>query len=404
MKWMKRNWKKIGLLAVAFVMMTFLMPSEATAAETVTVKYNMTGLNIPEVTFEYEVGELITILDAPSERAADKYFSTWVVYNESEIAGTYKPGVPYQVTDDVTFEIQWVDDFSEDYYTLTYALMEEMAVGDLPGVVTYNDGEDFYVTKETPSLDEHTFLYWENLVTGDKYYAGDIGTIDGESILLVAAWDYTPVVSAYTVNYIMTGLEDQIANYEITDCEYGSEIILLEAPSIYPEGYYFYGWGYDPDDDVENTQVYKPGATFEMPEQDVTFYIIWVLDNTELSTVSYDLGEELAVGEVPCPVCYDLGETFYVTAVIPTLDEYEFTGWKDEYSGEYYETGKGYEMPAYDVVLTAQWEPVDDATDTTDDTDATPKTGDDSNMMMWFVLVMGACVGIGVFSKKMRRN
>ena len=107
------------------------------------------------------------------------------------------------------------------------------------------------------------------------------------------------------------------------------------------------------------------------------------------------------------------GESVTVAENVFTRNNYTFTGWNTQADGKgtAYKPGDSFTLTDKDTVLYAQWSKNSggDGTDTNGTAKPTdsPKTGDNSNLALWFALLFvsgGAAIGTMVVSRKKKYN
>lgn len=107
------------------------------------------------------------------------------------------------------------------------------------------------------------------------------------------------------------------------------------------------------------------------------------------------------------------GESMTVAENGFTRNDYTFTGWNTQADGKgtSYKPGDSFTLTDKDTVLYAQWSKNSGSTGTGTNGTAkptdSPKTGDNSNLALWFVLLLvsgGAAIGTTVVSRKKKYN
>ena len=147
-------------------------------------------------------------------------------------------------------------------YTITFTA--NGGTGDAPVVADQLGGAKFNLPANTFTYDGHQFTGWNDGT--NTYAAGANYTVNG-NVTFTAQW---VEASAHDVTYNVNGSTDaapvQAAKYE------GDQFAVADA--VTKDGYTFKGWLY-------NNKLYKAGATFTMPAEDVTFTAQWQKENIE---------------------------------------------------------------------------------------------------------------------------
>ncbi|MCQ2333808.1 MAG: InlB B-repeat-containing protein, partial [Paludibacteraceae bacterium] len=130
------------------------------------------------------------------------------------------------------------------------------------GTITVNEGEDVTLCEDAPTKDLYKFDAWSD---GENEYAPGV-TIENvtEDIELTALWI---AKKQYTISFNKAGAAGTTPD-AITDYEY-NEVTLPVQGDLSNPGYVFSGWN-----DGETTHV--GGATFTMPEKNVSLTAVWV--------------------------------------------------------------------------------------------------------------------------------
>ena len=113
------------------------------------------------------------------------------------------------------------------------------------------------------------------------------------------------------------------------------------------------------------------------------------------------------------PVTGDVGSKIVIRQSGFTRSEYTFTGWNTQADGKgtAYKAGDSFTLTDKDTVLYAQWSKnsasVGTGTNGTAKPTGIPKTGDNSNLTLWFALLIisgGAVIATAVISSKKKRS
>ncbi len=207
----------------------------------------------------------------------------------------------------------------------------------------------------------YTFTGWNTKAdgTGDAYTG--IGTetfkMPDENVTLYAQWG----INQREVKYEGNGSTGGVAPADGAIYDFDQTVTVLGNTGIVPyekTGYTFTGWNTKADG-TGTGYVGTGTETFKMPDQSVTLYAQWEINQYE---VNYD-GNGNTSGQAPSgPATYDYDE------VITVLDNnnttpyektgYTFTGWntKADGTGNAYTGTETFQMPAENVALYAQWE------------------------------------------------
>jgi uncharacterized repeat protein (TIGR02543 family)/LPXTG-motif cell wall-anchored protein len=136
----------------------------------------------------------------------------------------------------------------------------------------------------------------------------------------------------------------------------GDLVTVLGQGTLEKDGYTFGGW--ETDDLGGVTEYFDEGDTFDMPAKDVTLYAVWVEDDPDTYTVTYDANG--GAGDVPTDdgEYEELDEVTVLGQGALTRDGYTFDGWETYDLGEateYFDEGDTFDMPANNVTLYAKW-------------------------------------------------
>jgi uncharacterized repeat protein (TIGR02543 family) len=226
-------------------------------------------------------------------------------------------------------------------YTVSYVAGATGVTG-LPGSATVGAGSSYTVSSAVPQRAGYSFSGWARSV-GGTYFGGNSFVMPAQNVILTALWSSIPLT--YTVSYDggATGVSGLPANGTYSA---GDSVTVGSAPTR--TGYTFTGWS------SSTGGTLQPGATFVMPAANVTLTALW--DETPTSfTVTY-VGGASGVSGLPANGTYSAGDTVTVGGA-PTRTGFTFTGWSSSTGGTL-QPGATFVMPAADVTLTAQWEPV----------------------------------------------
>lgn len=176
----------------------------------------------------------------------------------------------------------------------------------------------------------------------DVYHFGNSFIMPADNVYLDSQW----IITKYKITYYAgdgvtaTNMPDETEMYS------QNEIVTLSNMTPKREGYVFFAWLYE-------TQPYKPGGKFIMPDHDVVLTASWVTTNTVIYKHN---AENNGVKVPPNEKC--IAHTEYVIpSMVPRYEnkKWVFTGWLNSYDNMIYQPGAAFIMPEQDVTLTAQW-------------------------------------------------
>ena len=194
----------------------------------------------------------------------------------------------------------------------------------------------------------YNFVGW-NLYDGQNWamynadtdYNAGIATVDGEIVVLYAAWAEKPV---FTINFDANGGVGAPAMMQAHE----DETITLPVAVPTRTDYTFVGWATTAD---ATTAKYMPGDEFTMGSAVVTLYAVWK-HNPSLTYNANGGKFEQTVG-VTYPAA---GTEVVVTDVVPQREGHVFAGWSDSADGAVkYVAGGKFTMPDVDAMLYAVW-------------------------------------------------
>ena len=281
---------------------------------------------------ETEVGTWVTVKAAPT--AVDgKVFKGW----KSNIGGTvYQPDNKFQMpATDVVLTAVWEEIVPAVKHKVTYQNENLTYAGD-----EHEVGSIVKVERPNPPRSGYTFTGWRSSHEGRIYQRGDTFVMPDTDVILTAQWQKNP--TEYTVTFLdgnrPVGSRQGVA---------GSLVLLQDA--LDKEGYTFVGWKSNVDG-----KVYEASTRYTMPELNVKMTAVWQADPAKY-TVTYDLdGGE---GTAPAAAQYVADAFVTVTEETFTKEGFIFAGWRSNVGGTVYRAGDKFQMPASNVVLTAQWQP-----------------------------------------------
>ncbi|MCQ5080576.1 InlB B-repeat-containing protein [Gemmiger formicilis] len=276
------------------------------------------------------------------------------------------------------------------------------------GVGTINSatgaaGESVPVAENVFTRDNYTFTGWNTQADGKgtAYEPGASFTLTAENTVLYAQWSKNAPAQV-NVSYDANG---GTGTMESVTGDVGSEIVI-EQNGFARSEYTFTGW---------NTQAdgkgiaYKAGDSFTLTE-DTVLYAQWSKNAPAQVKVSYNANGGAGTME---SVTGDVGSKIVIQQSGFTRSEYTFTGWNTQADGKgtAYKAGDSFTLTDKDTVLYAQWSKnsVSAGTGTKGTAKPTdiPKTGDNSNLTLWFALLIvsgGAVIATAVISSKKKRS
>ena len=171
--------------------------------------------------------------------------------------------------------------------------------------------------------------------------------------------------------------------------------------------YTFTGWNTQADG---KGTAYKPGDSFKLTDEDTVLYAQWSKNAPAQVNVSYDANGGTGTMK---SITGDVGSKIVIEQNGFARSGYTFTGWNTQADGKgiAYKAGDSFALTDKDTVFYAQWSKNSGSTGTGTNGTAkptdSPKTGDNSNLALWFVLLLvsgGAAIGTTVVSRKKKYN
>ena len=171
--------------------------------------------------------------------------------------------------------------------------------------------------------------------------------------------------------------------------------------------YTFTGWNTQADG---SGTAYSAGDRFTLTDEDTVLYAQWSKNAPAQVNVSYDANGGVGTME---SVTGDVGSKIVIRQSGFTRSEYIFTGWNTQADGKgtAYKAGDSFTLTDKDTVLYAQWSKNSGSAGTGTNGTAKPtdipKTGDNSNLTLWFALLIvsgGAVIATAVISSKKKRS
>ena len=171
--------------------------------------------------------------------------------------------------------------------------------------------------------------------------------------------------------------------------------------------YTFTGWNTQADG---SGTAYSAGDRFTLTDEDTVLYAQWSKNVPAQVNVSYDANGGVGTME---SVTGDVGSEIVIQQSGFTRSEYTFTGWNTQADGKgtAYKAGDSFTLTDKDTVLYAQWSKNSGSAGTGTNGTAKPtdipKTGDNSNLTLWFALLIvsgSAVIATAVISSKKKRS
>ena len=264
-------------------------------------------------------------------------------------------------------------------------------------------GESVTVAENVFTLNNYTFTGWNTKEdgTGTAYQPGASFTLTDEDTVLYAQWSKNAPAQV-KVSYDANG---GVGTMESVTGDVGSEIVIQQNGFTRSE-YTFTGWNTQADG---KGTAYKAGDSFTLTENTV-LYAQWSKNAPAQVKVSYNANGGAGTME---PVTGDVGSKIVIRQSGFTRSEYTFTGWNTQADGKgtAYKAGDSFTLTDKDTVLYAQWSKnsasVGTGTNGTAKPTGIPKTGDNSNLTLWFALLIvsgGALIATAVISSKKKRS
>ena len=234
---------------------------------------------------------------------------------------------------DVTLTAQWQKDPTE--YTVQF-LVDGRLIDQETGIAG-----SFITLKPAQTKTGFTFVGWQSSVGEGKIYpANSRFEIPATTVKMTAVWQADP--ATYTVTYALNGgvgaASDSNAYVE------GAFVTVTDA-AVTKDGFIFAGWR-----SSFGGTVYQANDTFQMPGINVTLTAQWQPEEATytVSTSIDGVVTRIAAGK-------KANEIYTIVVEDPTKDGHTFTGWLLSSTGTIVHNGDTFNMPAGNVVLTAQW-------------------------------------------------
>ena len=289
-------------------------------------------------------------------------------------------------------------------------------------------GKIVTVAQNEFTRNDYTFTGWNTQADGKgtAYKPGDNFTLTDNDAVLYAQWSKNAPAQV-KVSYDANG---GTGTMESITGDVGSKIVIGQN-GFAQSGYTFTGW---------NTQAdgmgtaYKPGDNFILTDKDTVLYAQWSKNAPAQVKVSYDANGGTGTMEF---IIGDVGSKIVIEQNGFARSGYTFTGWNTQADGKgtAYKAGDSFTLTNKDTVLYAQWSKNSGSAGTGTNGTAkpsagtgtngtakpsagtgtkgtakptdSPKTGDNSNLALWFALLFvsgGAVTATTIYGRKNKRS
>ena len=265
-------------------------------------------------------------------------------------------------------------------------------------------GKIVTVAQNEFTRNDYTFTGWNTQADGKgtAYKPGDNFTLTDNDAVLYAQWSKNAPAQV-KVSYDANG---GTGTMESITGDVGSKIVIGQN-GFAQSGYTFTGW---------NTQAdgmgtaYKPGDNFILTDKDTVLYAQWSKNAPAQVKVSYDANGGTGTMEF---IIGDVGSKIVIEQNGFARSGYTFTGWNTQADGKgtAYKAGDSFTLTNKDTVLYAQWSKNSGSAGTgtkgTAKPTDSPKTGDNSNLALWFALLFvsgGAVTATTIYGRKNKRS
>ena len=267
-------------------------------------------------------------------------------------------------------------------------------------------GESVTVAENVFTRNNYTFIDWNTQTdgTGTAYKPGDSFTLTDENTVLYAQWSKNAPAQV-KVSYDANG---GTGTMKSTTGDVGSKIIIQQS-GFTRSGYTFTGWNTQADG---KGTAYKADDSFTLTDKDTVLYAQWSKNAPAQVKVSYDANGGTGTMK---STTGDVGSKIVIQQSGFTRSGYTFTGWNTQADGKgtAYKADDSFILTDKDTVLYAQWSKNSGSGSAGTGTNGiakptnSPKTGDNSSLALWFVLLLvsgGAVTATAVISSKKKRS
>ena len=303
--------------------------------EKFTVTYQYDG--VTAVGDTYEVGSVVTVMrNDPALNG-----STFLYWRSSHEGQQLKKGDTF-IMPNTNVVLTAVGQKNPTKYMVQF-LVDGSLIGQKTGIAG-----SFITLKPAQTKNGFTFVGWQSSVGEGKIYpANSRFEIPATTVKMTAVWQADP--ATYTVTYALNGGEGSASD---SNAYVESAFVTVTDAAVTKAGFIFAGWR-----SSYGGAVYQANDTFQMPGTNVTLTAQWQPEEATY-TVSTSVNgtlTQIANGK-------KANEVYTIAVDDPTLDGHTFTGWLLSSTGTIVNKGDTFNMPAGDVVLTAQFEKVETRT------------------------------------------
>lgn len=303
------------------------------------VTYNSDGGSTPPTEVVNRNINDVIVVDATAPTKSGFTFLGW-----KDAAGNiYSPGGTFHMgAGNVTLTAQW----QGTPFTLTYQANGGVlpVVGGIsqPAPEIRNNQAIANLASAVPTRVGYTFAGWNTLVggTGTNYNSSASFTMPAENTTLYAKW----TLNTYLLSYNTQGGSTAPSNATIG---FGTTATVDSTPPT-RTGFTFAGWN-----NAGGTgTMYLPGATFTMPDSNVTLFAQWT--KTAFTLVYNTNGGQGNYTSQPVK----FNESITLDPTSPTRTGYTFAGWNSEPNGNgtNYSAGQSFTLATdSNITLYAKW-------------------------------------------------
>lgn len=301
-------------------------------------------INVPVDNNNYRESDWVHVT-APGAMALEGHtFQTW----NTQTLGTgttYPPNSDFRMgSSNIVLYAQWtVNQYGVMYYG------NEHTGGFPPSTVAHDYDETVTVAPPGDLERAHYgFAGWNTdpLGAGIAYAPDDTFTMPAHDVSLYAQWTINSHTVSYDGNVHTSGDPPAASVYD-----YGTQVSVLGQGDLLKTGHSYAGWNTHANGSGAQ---YSPGGSFFMPDEDVTLYAQWSVNQYGLTY----LGNGNDGGTPPGYAEHDYAADVMVADPGDlSLTGHSFTGWNTagDASGAAYAAGSTLTMPASAVTLHAQW-------------------------------------------------
>ena len=243
------------------------------------------------------------------------------------------------------------------------------------------------------------------VTTSGEWTTNDDGTITRTVTKKCKYCGYQENVTEYQVKLTYDANDGEGAIDSVTGA--AGESVTVAGNVFTRNNYTFTGWNTQADG---KGTAYKPGDSFTLTDEDTVLYAQWSKNAPAQVKVSYDANG--GTGTMKSTTS-DVGSKIVIQQSGFTRSGYTFTCWNTQADGKgtAYKAGDSFTLTDKDTVLYAQWRKnsgsAGTGTNGTVKPTDSPQTGDNSNLALWFVLLLvsgGAITATAVISSKKKRS